>query len=175
MGRCPLYGSCKIDAALLAEVGAEDKTSEKLKYLHVICSGKGNPRNQWQDCVNYLSHNPIKLAGKEQRNMIIGITIGVGIGLFGGIASGETVAIIAALIAGAFLGIGLSSISVTFCAIKDAIERFLKNFLHEQQAWNFSVGVTLLCSPYILLITPIVGAVRYFKRRALLKENQTDK
>jgi len=59
MSKCPLYGKCTIDASLLASVGSEDRGSERYKYEYVMCKGKGNPPDQWSNCMKY---DPIEAA-----------------------------------------------------------------------------------------------------------------
>ena len=72
MSKCPLYGKCTIDATLLASVGAEDKDAERYKYDYVICKGKGNPPDQWTNCLKY---DPVEAAVSEEstssRKMIL--------------------------------------------------------------------------------------------------------
>ena len=176
MGKCPLYGKCTIDASLLASVGAEDKASERYKYDHVLCQGKGTPPNQWEGCIKYspnsiMQETPFEIAKKEDRNMKIGILIGAFFGVLWWIkiynldVDGDNPFLY--FIFFTIYGIGFSSISITINAIQKFIENLIGDF-----GCIIPVLLYVFVAPYIsclLPITLIVGIVRYFKRRPMLK------
>ena len=65
MGKCPLIGKCTgIDKSLLSRYSDRDLDvhygSEKYRFEHIMCKGKGTPPDQWLNCVNYDSEEAYK-------------------------------------------------------------------------------------------------------------------
>lgn len=189
MGKCPIRRKCTgIDKELLIKHSVSPERleyhfgSERLEFEHFFCEGKGRIIDRWSECAKFNpnlvleEHDPIK----ENRNMKIGIYLGIIIGVilfltiedlrwYDGV-SGVLLGIVTGIAVGAFYGIGFSSIWLTISS------SFL--FLKEWFSRLGCLGVIALCLIYYFAIPfaaifgvfTIVGIVRYFIRRRYLKK-----
>jgi hypothetical protein len=164
MGKCPLYSKCTstVDGSLF------DNPADRFRYEHDICKGRGDPPDQWLNCVKYEPTevpDEVTVAKKEDRNMKIGIVIGFIAGLVLWILNGAFLFLIFFTI----YGIGFSSITVTVNAIEEFIEKLIGDTGH---IGCLPILLYVFVAPFIacwLPVTSIVGIVRHIKRRDLLK------
>ena len=140
-----------------------------------------NMSNKEQEDLN----DRIEIAKKENHNMMIGIIIGaiIGaiIGVIAGILEGFELESIGGIIVGigvcAIFGIGFSSIWISikgaFFWLKTFADDIFGVKFGEKLYYPFRIIYYPFCAIlalYAIYVSPIVGIIRYFKRRRLLRE-----
>jgi len=71
MSQCPLFGKCSgITRELIAELSNKNLNvhyaSERMKYEHVVCRGRGATTGQWFSCKKYEAERNLH-ASKQSR------------------------------------------------------------------------------------------------------------
>jgi len=68
--KCPFYGECTIDGSLVTSMGEADSQTNRVKYRHFICKGKGE-YGGWPGCRNYFIKAAQASKGHTKVNVVL--------------------------------------------------------------------------------------------------------
>ena len=132
---------------------------------------------------NRLLNDELRKLKKQNRNMIIGFVVGFIIGVLLGVrmvqnynvSELENLILLLSLhsFVGAFFGIGFSSIGITYSKPFDIDISDSLGCLRPLIVILFT-AIYIASLPFLIFATPIVGIVRFFKRRSALKSIKSE-